>query len=66
MEAGRSAVIIVMELVAAVVSISLLTEASLKWTEIFGGLMVLTAAIIEGSRSEESALAADKELRANP
>ena len=58
MEAGRSAIIIVMELVVAVVSAALLTAAELKAAEITGGLMVLVAAIIEGSRSEEPAFSA--------
>ena len=53
MEAGRSSVIIVMELVSAVVSVALLTQANLSMNEIIGGLMVLSAAIMEGSRSEE-------------
>lgn len=53
MEAGRSSIIIVMELVAAVVSAALLTQANLSMNEIIGGLMVLSAAIMEGSRSEE-------------
>ncbi len=54
MEAGRSSVIIVMELVAAVISIALLTEKDLQWTEIIGGLMVLSAALLEGSRNEDT------------
>lgn len=54
LEAGRSAVIIVMELVAAVLSVALLTDSELKWTEIIGGLMVIIAALLEGSRSDES------------
>lgn len=53
MEAGRSSIIIVMELVAAVVSIALLTSSELKLYEIIGGLMVISAAILEGSRSDE-------------
>jgi len=52
MEAGRSAIIIVMELVVAVVSVAVITMADLKPYEIVGGLMVLSAAILEGSRSE--------------
>ena len=55
MEAGRSSIIIVMELVAAVVSLALITNAELKVYEIIGGIMVISAAILEGSRSEESA-----------
>jgi len=64
MEAGRSAVIIVMELVAAVVSLALITNVELKAYEIIGGLMVISAAVMEGSRSEsaelESGLITDK------
>lgn len=52
MEAGRSSVIIVMELVAAVVSAALLTQADLGGYEIIGGFMVLTAALLEGSRDD--------------
>lgn len=54
MEAGRSSIIIVMELVAAVVSIAFLTNAELKTYEIVGGLMVISAAILEGSRAEQA------------
>jgi drug/metabolite transporter (DMT)-like permease len=57
MQAGRSSVIIVMELVAAVVSLSLITHTELKLYEIIGGLMVIGAAILEGSRSEEPTMA---------
>ena len=53
-EAGRSAVLIVMELVVAVVSAAILTEAELGSTEIVGGFMVIVAALLEGMRSEES------------
>lgn len=52
-EAGRSAIIIVMELVAAVVSAALLTSADLGMYEITGGIMVISAALLEGSRTEE-------------
>ena len=51
MEAGRSAIIIVMELVVAVGSVALMTVAELKSHEMIGGLMVISAAILEGSRS---------------
>ena len=50
LEAGRAALIIVMELVAAVVSVAVLTDDSLSGREIVGGLLVLSAAIIEGWR----------------
>ena len=53
MDAGRSAVIIVVELVVAVVSTALLFAAGLTFYEIAGGLMVLSAAILEGIRSDE-------------
>ena len=53
MEAGRSAIIIVMELVAAVVSAALLTENILQLHEIAGGLLVLSAAVMEGLRVDK-------------
>ena len=53
-EAGRSAVILVLELVAAVSSVVLLTQSQLQAHELTGGLMVLIAAILEGSRTEKS------------
>ena len=57
LEAGRAALIIVMELVAAVVSVALLTDIDLSLREISGGLMVMTAAVIEGWREPEPAIA---------
>lgn len=54
MEAGRSSIIIVMELVVAVVSSALILGSDLGTNEIVGGLMVLSAAIIEGARYEDS------------
>jgi len=53
LEAGRSAVILVMELVAAVVSVVLLTQSYLETHEILGAIMVIIAALLEGSRVEE-------------
>lgn len=50
LEAGRAALIIVMELVVAVVSVALLTDITLSMREIIGGVMVMTAAVIEGWR----------------
>lgn len=52
MDAGRSAIIIVVELVVAVASTALLLSGDLKTFEIVGGLMVLSAAVLEGSRNE--------------
>lgn len=54
MEAGRSSIIIVMELVVAVLSSALILGSDLGANEIVGGLMVLSAAIIEGARYEDS------------
>ena len=50
MEAGRSALIIVMELVTAVVSAALLLVETLDTWELVGGLLVLSAAVLEGRR----------------
>lgn len=52
MDAGRSAVIIVVELVVAVASAALIVTGELATFEIFGGLMVLSAALLEGSRND--------------
>jgi drug/metabolite transporter (DMT)-like permease len=51
MEAGRSAVIIVVELVVAVVSSALILGSGLAVFQMVGGLMVLVAALLEGFRS---------------
>jgi drug/metabolite transporter (DMT)-like permease len=53
LEAGRASLIIVMELVAAVVSVAIFTELSLTFREVVGAIMVLTAAILEGWRDPE-------------
>jgi len=57
LEAGRAALIIVMELVTAVVSVALLTDIELTSAEIIGGLLVMTAAVIEGWREPQPAAA---------
>jgi drug/metabolite transporter (DMT)-like permease len=54
MEAGRSAIILVMELVAAVVSAALLTNNDLHWHEMAGSLLVVTAAMVEGLRVDNA------------
>jgi drug/metabolite transporter (DMT)-like permease len=51
-EAGRASIIIVMELVVAVISAALYFGNWLSLIEITGGLLVVSAAIIEGSREE--------------
>ncbi|MCB1703601.1 MAG: DMT family transporter [Halioglobus sp.] len=50
MDAGRSAVIIVVELVVAVASTALILTGGLTAFELCGGLMVLGAALLEGAR----------------
>ena len=57
-EAGRSAVIIVMELVVAVVSVAYISGEALKLYEVIGGLLVISAALLEGMRSDEGELPA--------
>ena len=42
---------------ALVLSLALITHAELKLYEIIGGLMVIGAAILEGSRNEQPAIA---------
>lgn len=57
LEAGRAALIIVMELVVAVVSVALLTDITLSLREIMGGILVISAAVIEGWREPETSTA---------
>ena len=56
MEAGRSSIILVTELVVAVVSAALIAEHYLQWHEMVGGVLVLVAAVLEGLRSEHTVL----------
>lgn len=51
-EASRSAILIVMELVVAVATTAILTQADLGPYEILGGLLVMSAALIEGIRDD--------------
>lgn len=62
MEAGRSAIIIVTELVAAVVSAAILTSAELHLAEMIGGLLVLSAAMIEGMRGDDDGVVKEAEV----
>ena len=50
LEAGRASIIIIMELVAAVVSASLLLGETLTGQELLGGLLVLTTVVVETLR----------------
>jgi drug/metabolite transporter (DMT)-like permease len=56
MEVGRSAIIIVMELVVAVISTALLTAHVPSIHEWLGGLLVLGAALLESIRSDDAKL----------
>ncbi len=50
-EAGRASIIIVTELVVAVVSSAILLQQGLSLLEITGAVMVISAAILEGTRA---------------
>ena len=52
LQVGQSAIIIVMELLVAVASVSILTSKGLVTNELIGGVMVLSAALLEGARSD--------------
>jgi drug/metabolite transporter (DMT)-like permease len=56
MDAGRSSIIIVAELVVAVASTAIIMQTQVQLFEIVGGVMVLAAAMLEGSRGEEPVL----------
>jgi drug/metabolite transporter (DMT)-like permease len=51
-EASRSSIIIVMELVVAISSVVIITQSTLAIHEVMGGVMVFIAALLEGFRSE--------------
>lgn len=52
MEAGRSSIIIIMELITAVVSASLIAGERMSGFEMIGGVLILTAALIEALRTK--------------
>ena len=52
LEAGRAAIIIIMELVAAVVSAALILGETLEGLELIGGLIIVAAALTEMLRRE--------------
>ncbi len=47
MEAGKSSIILILELITAVVSASLILGESMSGTEMIGGLLILIAALLE-------------------
>jgi drug/metabolite transporter (DMT)-like permease len=53
LEAGRAAIIMVMELVAAVISAVIILGQSLSGAEMAGAALVIVAALLEGSRGEK-------------
>ena len=53
MEAGRSSIIIIMELITAVVSATLIAGESMVAIEYFGGALIVTAALIEALRTKD-------------
>jgi drug/metabolite transporter (DMT)-like permease len=58
LEAGRASIIIIMELITAVVSATLIGGETLSVVEMLGGLMILAAALIEALRTSDDDLVA--------
>lgn len=65
LEAGRSAIIMVMELVAAVISAAIITHVTLTPGEMLGASLILIATLVE-ARSAAQPTAADAALNATP
>jgi len=53
MEAGRSSIIMIMELIAAVVSATLIANETMTGIEYMGGALIMTAAFIEAFRTKD-------------
>ena len=53
MEAGRSSIIIIMELITAVVSATLIAGERMSVPEMLGGVLILSAALIEALRTQD-------------
>jgi drug/metabolite transporter (DMT)-like permease len=53
MEAGRSSIIIIMELLTAVVSATLIAGEIMNTHEYFGGVLIVAAAFIEALRTKD-------------
>ena len=56
MEAGKSSIIVILELITAVVSASLILGESMNTAEMIGGLLILSAAILESRPQPSSKL----------
>lgn len=53
MEAGRSSIIIIMELITAAISATLIAGEIMDFREYIGGFLILSAALIEALRTQE-------------
>lgn len=53
MEAGRSSIIIIMELITAAISATLIAGETMEKMEYIGGFLILSAALIEAVRNQE-------------
>lgn len=53
MEAGRSSIIIILELITAAVSATLIAGETMSTIEYTGGVLIMTAALIEAMRTKE-------------
>jgi drug/metabolite transporter (DMT)-like permease len=53
MEAGRSSIIMIMELITAVISAALIAGETMSSVEMLGGALILTAAFIEALRTKD-------------
>lgn len=53
MEAGRSSIIIIIELITAVISATLIVGETMTPVEMAGGALILTAAVIEAARAQD-------------
>lgn len=53
MEAGRSSIIIILELITAVISATLIANESMTLLESIGGVLIMTAAFIEAFRTKD-------------
>jgi drug/metabolite transporter (DMT)-like permease len=56
MEAGRSSIIIILELITAVLSATLIAGESMSVTEYVGGALIVSAAFIEALRTKEETI----------
>jgi len=56
MEAGRSSIIIILELITAVISASIITNETMTSIEYIGGAFILSAALIEAVRTKDDAV----------